>query len=427
MGLKNKVFQVILRVICAIFLVVSIFLGVIAVICSFGGGTPNIFGSNVYLVETDAFGFLNKGTALFASQVHPSEIQPKNIVVFMLENKKPAIGQVLQSELYDGVYSFNVITDNNIEITLTQSQVIAKGMSFSDLWGAVISFAVSPLGMLLIAVVPCLVIILLEFTKFITKVMPQPEIETVKKQYEVPTYTPETELPASGGKGKAISAYRRSAALDDSIGLYDAQVKRSTSVERTDVLEVSGTQQPPLFSAPKKPPRKPQNAAMPLSQKKLNEAIAAKKAEDELLEMQRQREQAVNEIKRTRGAAIASEKAMELESDKPRLTSTAAVRNKLSGTREIMDQNAIAKAAEKINKTAALPQEEFKPEFTPQQRNTQTHTLRLQQDEIKQYTPKENTHATSSIPRLDALLSDDGESGNGYSIDDILAGLDKRG
>ena len=143
MSLKNKVFQIILRVVCAVMLVIAIFLGVVAAFYTVGGGVPNIFGSNIYLVKTDAFDLLHNGTALVAKQVHPSESMPGNIVIFNIENNMPALGEIQTNELVDGVYSFTALTENDKLIVLSQSQIVAKGTSFSDFWGAVISFAIS--------------------------------------------------------------------------------------------------------------------------------------------------------------------------------------------------------------------------------------------------------------------------------------------
>lgn len=70
MELKNKIKQIILRVICGIFLITAIFLGVVASSYSIGGGMPNIFGTYVYIVKTDAFDLLENGTALVAREVH---------------------------------------------------------------------------------------------------------------------------------------------------------------------------------------------------------------------------------------------------------------------------------------------------------------------------------------------------------------------
>ena len=153
---------------------------------------------------------------------------------------------------------------------------------------------------------------------------------------------------------------------------------------------------------------------MPLSQKKLNEAIAATKAEHELAEMNRLREQTVKDIQKTRGSVIAAEKAQEEAERLEAAAAAAADRKKNAETPAIT-----AKPAAKPQP----PKPEFKPQFSAPERPSRP-SLKLQQDEqVKQYTPKRSS-TTTSIPRLDALLEDDSESS--YSIDDILAGLERK-
>lgn len=415
--LKNKLKTLLLSIICGIFLITAVFFGVVAVIYTVGGGTPNVFGTIVYLVKTDAFD-LTEGTALLAEQVPYSEIQPGNIVIFSLENNRPALAEIQTGERFDGVYSFTALTENGDLISLSQSQIAAKGMSYSKFWGTLITFAVSPLGVLLIAVVPCMIIIIMELAKFVRRTLPEPEIETVKKQLEVPTYAPDSRRKA------AVSAYEKNSSLDDSIGLYDAQVRRNPNIERTDVLEIPA-QETPLFLGPKRkqmaiPKQHIQEAGMPLSQKKLNEAIAAAKAErgidprtaaaerrNEATLTQSDMEETIRSIQRSRSAAIAAEKE-----------------------REVVPQP----------KEQPVPSRtDFVPQFTPSKRaavptstaavQAPTAIAELPEEQVRRYTPRKvqappPVHATSSIPRLDALLSDDND-GDSYNIDDILSELGK--
>lgn len=438
MSLKNKTFQIILKVICGLFLVLAIFLSVTAVVYSAGGGTPNIFGTNVYLVKTDAFGFLKNGTAIMAKQVPPSEIQSTNIVIFTLENGKPALAQVLHSELYDGVYSFKVLTENNAEITLSQSQIVAKGMNYSDFWGALIRFAISPFGMLLIAIVPCIIIIIIEIVKFAGNFMPQPEIETVKKQYEVPTYSPDADRPARERRGtaEAAKAYRNSS-LDSSIGIYEPgrgeppSAAKPIPSARNEYADIAARQQQsPLFTNPVRSPKNQQSSGaamrntLPLSSKKLNEAIEATKAEHELEDMKKVRAQVVKDIQKTRGAAIAAEKEYEtserLISQAARRTADIAKTTVLGNLSPQRESNLTAAAS----RASSQQKSSGKPSLTPPKR-TQRPPLKLGQDEqVKQYTPRPSTNTTTSIPRLDSLLRDD--SDKPYNIDDILAGLDRK-
>ncbi|MBQ9384245.1 MAG: hypothetical protein IJT87_08410 [Ruminiclostridium sp.] len=438
MSLKNKTFQIILKVICGIFFILALFLSVTAVVYSTGGGSPNIFGTNVYLVKTDAFDFLKSGTALMAKQVPPSEIQEKNIVIFNLENGKPALAEVLSSDLSDGVYSFRVLTENNADITLTQSQIVAKGMNYSDFWGALIGFAISPLGMLLIAIVPSIIIIIIEIVKFAGNFIPQPEVETVKKQYEVPTYSREAEKKAQERRGtaEAVKAYR-SSSLDSSIGIYGGSsgapsenpAARRAAASATGVIdtrseyaEIAARQQKsPLYTAPTRQTRPPQSSprnTMPLSSKKLNEAIEATKAEHELEDMKKVREQVVKDIQKTRGAAIAAEKEFE---QSERIISAAARKTADIAKTTVLDEFNKRKRVE--TPAAGASRTDRQP------RKIQRPPLRLNQppeEPVRQYTPQKAASTTTSIPRLDALLKDESESEGPYNIDEILAGLDRR-
>ncbi len=395
-----------LSIICGIMLIIAVFFGIVAVIYTVGGGTPNLFGTTVYLVKTDAFNELTDGTALLAKQVPYSEIQPGNIVIFSLENNRPALAEIQTVELSDGVYGFTALTENDDLIALSQSQIVAKGTDYSKFWGTLISFAISPLGVLLIAIIPCVIIIIIELAKFVRKALPEPEIETVKKQLEVPTYAPDSRRKA------AAKAYERNSSLDDSIGLYDAQVRRNPNIERTDVLEIP-VQETPLFLGPKRkqvaiPKQHLQEPSMPLSQKKLNDAIAASKAQHSAPDRQTgsaDMEEAIRSIQRRRSAAIAAEKERENLSD-------------------TMQQE--APQAEQKNEQSVPSRTDFVPKFNPSQKTAQITVP--DEEQVKQYTPRKvqapQVHATSSIPRLDALLSDDND-GDSYNIDDILSELGK--
>lgn len=410
MEIKNKIKQIILRILCGILLILALFLGVVAAVYAVGGGTPNLFGTSIFVVKTDAFDLLENGTALIAKQVQYAEIQPGNIVIFSLENQRPALAEIQSGELSDGVYTFTAATETGDTVTLSQSQIVAKGVSYSNFWGAVITFASSPVGLLLIAVIPCLILIIIEFSKFLRKALPEPEIETVKKQLEIPTYTPEI------GKAAAAAAYRQSAktdSLDDSIGLYDAQIRRNPSIERTDVLEISAQPESPLFLGPKRKPIETQQRRneepMPLSQKKLNEAIAAAKAAREQEEEFRRRAETVREIQKNRSTAIATEKERQsdpLPPDKPRARSV----KETSAYREPFAETSVAAAEPEPVRTAG--------------------TAFADDETVRQYTPRSKSavgapHVTTSIPRLDALFNDDADEVS-YNIDDILAGLEHK-
>ena len=147
---------------------------------------------------------------------------------------------------------------------------------------------------------------------------------------------------------------------------------------------------------------------MPLSQKKLNDAIAASKAQHSAPDRQTgsaDMEEAIRSIQRRRSAAISAEKERENLSD-------------------TMQQE--APQAEQKNEQPVPSRTDFVPKFNPAQKTAQITVP--DEEQVKQYTPRKvqapQVHATSSIPRLDALLSDDND-GDSYNIDDILSELGK--
>ncbi len=464
MSPKNKIFNIILKIICAAFLVLALFLSVTAIVYAAGGGTPNIFGTNVYLIKSDLvfdngsdiFDDLKTGTALMGKQVPFGSIDPGNIVIFRLENGKPALAKVEHCDLLDGVYSFDAVTETGTPITLSQSQIVAKGMSYSYFWGALISFAISPVGMMIIAIAPSLIIVVLEIFKYAAKIMPAPEIETVKKQYEVPTYVPDANIPTRERRGtaEAAKAYR-TASLDSSIGIYDtrssdvATGRKTAPDSRNEYAELASArnhqQQNPLFTSPTRSQRPVQQATrrtIPLSQKKLNEAIEETKAAHELDDMKKMRAQVVRDIQKTRGAAIAAEKEFETserliqkEARKTSNLSKTAVFGELSRQMTADITEAAARAsAQQQSRTQTQPQVQTQTQSTQrpqllkpgsgQQNRRPRPTAAEPEDNVRQYTPRRGTNTTTSIPRLDALLRDDSDSQ--YNIDDILAGLDRK-
>lgn len=86
--------------------------------------------------------------------------------------------------------SFDVETQGGENITISQSQLVARVNYCSDFWGAVIGFAMSPFGVMAIAILPCIAIVAFEIVKFIMSKRPVPQVETVKLQEEAPVYVP---------------------------------------------------------------------------------------------------------------------------------------------------------------------------------------------------------------------------------------------
>lgn len=369
----------------------ALFLISVAVIFSVGGKAPSIFGYNVYLVKTDAFGIVANGSAIITSSVSPDEIDGGNLVIYS-DVGNAQIGEIQSEEIVEGIYSFTAKDEHGADITLTQSQIIGKALYVSDIFGAIISFVSSPMGMLLIAVIPCVILIAFELYKFFRK-KDDEEIETVKKQEEVPTYIPNTKISS------AAKAYKKNSIGSDGLNTR-FNTRTDISADEFGVSSVEDLPQyapykhskpsqnsSPLFLGPQRKTQSQPKKQMPLSQKKLNEAIAATKAEHEQTELRKERDEIVREVKRN------VQRAEEKPKEQPSVNAVPVVDEKQKPTIEVP-----------VTKT-----EEIAP--------------------VKQYVPRKSQPAAkrSSSARLDQLLQEESDTDNTrYNIDDILNSLEKK-
>ncbi|MDR2531238.1 MAG: hypothetical protein LBC82_00120 [Oscillospiraceae bacterium] len=359
---------------CAFLALFTLFMLTMSLIFSFGGDAPSLFGRNVYIVKTDAVEFLKPGTALFTVSVPYEEIVKGDIVVFKsLETGRAGIAEIDSVQHNENVYRYNAVSERGVEIILTQSQIVGKATQYSDFFGWLIGFAKSPAGVMIVAVIPCMIILIYESSKSIFMALRKnSEITPVKKQDEIPTYVPRQKM-------SAMSAYSKTGNADN--GDYDDDYNKV--LDNITAKEDGFAQDDyPLFRAPgskavkaapkteEKPRIAPRTA--PLSQKRLNQAIAE-----------------VNARKSTGQTGFPFDEPQALK---------AAVS---TGTGEIA---------------------ELKATGSPVVEN------------VKRYMPKKNTAAqrvsqTASIPSLDRLLrdEDDPEAENvRYDLDSILFSIDKK-
>lgn len=364
--LKNKPLDIILRACSVLLALTALFLITISVIFTFGGDAPNIFGKNIYIVKTDAFDLIKSGDAVLTSEVSFGEILPGNIVIYQNSEKQCGIAEIQTAGITDGVYGFTALSERGVEIKLSQSQIIGKAMQFSGFLGGLITFAKSPSGVLIAAVLPCLAVLIVEAVKALTAYFNKgKDVSPVKKQDEVPTFVPRQKvLPQKFGGGQE-PILKVNAAINS--------YKDNEPVEN-DFTKTAEEKEYPLFTPPKsgrinsdryKPPQNTNihknEKPYPVSQKRLNEVIA--------------------------------------ETNASRGTNKAA-----DSTAELTDIKRTA-----IGNTASL-----------------SETVRRY---IPKKTPPAQNAATATLPRLDQLLNDDENNDSEnirYDIADILSSLEKK-
>lgn len=99
--------------------------------------------------------------------------------------------------------SFDIESQTGDNVTISQSQLVARVNYCSDFWGTVIGFAKSPFGVMAAAILPCLAVIAFEIVKFIISKRPVPSVETIKLQDEAPVFLPKSNEKAPEKKKAA--------------------------------------------------------------------------------------------------------------------------------------------------------------------------------------------------------------------------------
>ena len=355
--IKRTPGELLIRGLCALLALFTLFLLTLSLVFTFGGDAPNLFGKNIYIVKTDAIEALKPGSALFTTKISPDEIIEGDIVVFKSAENLAGIAEIVSIRFSDNVFGFTAVSERGVDLTLTQSQIVGKATKYSNFFGGLISFAKSPAGVMVIAVIPCLIILIYEGSKYIFMTLRKnDEITPVKKQDEVPTYIPRQKISA------AMNAYTKAEG-------FASEPLREPESEPEDYPLFT-----PPYGKPKPKPAAPAPApapALPLSQKKLNRAIAE-----------------VN----------ARKTAFPFDSDENK---------SVESTAEISEISEIAKIPAVSEKSESL--KSYVPKKKPESRSGRQFAQ------------------TSSMPSLDKLLrDDDGENeGAGYSIEDILYSYDR--
>lgn len=398
---ESKILSFVLKGVVVLLVLLTIFLIIVSAVFYAGDNAPSLFGHNVYLVKTDAFSLIKNGTALITEEVDYSEIKAGNIVVYSTEDGKAAVAEIREANVYDGVYTYNAKSADDTDIYIGQSSIIGKGMFFSDTFGAVISFAVSPAGVAIIAIVPCLMIIAFEVVKYFKKKLPQPEIETVKKQEETPTYVPNRRLTP---QSRPVQQYEHMPAppvmdivipanpddTDITKPAFAPQPKREQVINSANPFF-----QPPRTRVQQKPQaeqQQPMRNTAPISSRKLDEIIAQTKAEHGQvrapspvmstlsLDEQRERERTIREIQQKRASAL-------VDAQSPK----------------VHVPTGIVKEATQPGRTISAPE-----------------------GEVKQYVPRKSPAERKSSSPLDRLLREEHTSDQRYNIDDILKSIEKK-
>ncbi len=398
----SKAFIAFFAVIDSLLLLAALVFLVLALLFR-SNAAPYLFSHRVYLMNSDAFSLVKKGSAVITSQVPFEGIAAGNIVIFTDEEEKIYVGEVQSSDFSEGVYTFSLKNDAGVILTVGQSRILGKGIYYSEFLGGLVSFLTSPSGVCVIALLPCLAFVIYDVIKAVKRKIPQPTVTTVKKQDETPTYIPpqKPKSDISGGidYDDDLAFAPRREKMVEAAGLYSAHQKRSENIYGGSYGSYDRTG---------KAVNRPQGAVA-VSEKDIDKLIREAKAE-------RTRNQAVSsgarEQLRIISEANAPKKRVEPQPAEPASQqkqdpSEYSARVKSAPAKEQMEERPEPPSNPLLSKLAQESRSEYEEELS-------TIAPPAERTPPKRPSPR----LSPRVSKLDSLLQEGSQSN--YNIDDIL-------
>ena len=256
----KKILRVIGYIVCGLLLALCILL-IIAAFMFGSRNTVDIVGFNIYIVQSDNITTAPKGSAVIVQKTSAYYLDENNLVMYLGsdEEKTPALGYVKNIHVSDGSYIVTVTADGN-DVSFADSSLVGRADYSSVMLGRTILFIRTPLGVLLIAVLPCIALVVYDFLKAAAAKVPPPEVVPQIKNYDGDSFDDESrQISAARASGSKI------AVNDDGKATYSRSRKGKQTETAGEVLfNYSGKQQ-------RSPERKTEaRPIIPLTDKKSN-------------------------------------------------------------------------------------------------------------------------------------------------------------
>lgn len=253
-NLGKKILRVFGYVVCVALLLLCILLIVTASV--FGSrGAVNVFGFNIYLVQSDAFSTAPKGSAVIVNKCSAFELDKGSLALYVKDDdsKTPALGYVRNIEVADGAYFVTVIADGN-ETRFSDSELIGRARYASLALGKTIAFIGTPWGVFFLAVIPCVVLIIYDILRAAAAKLPPPEVVPQVKNGERGGFEDEDD--------RMLSAARNNGSKLSVNGDGKATLSRGTGTSQR------GTSNDVLFSYAARQKKSEERPIIPLTDKK---------------------------------------------------------------------------------------------------------------------------------------------------------------
>lgn len=204
--------KIFLRIVGYVFCVILIVVCVLLIIAAsvFGANkTVDIFGFNIYLVDNDYIPTAPKGSAVLVKKGKAAELEEGKLVLYLKPDAddEPTLGYVKEISARDGVH-YVTVSYHDQPYEFPEGKLVGRADYSSKFWGGLLGFIKTPMGVMVLAVLPCAGLILFDLARSAASNKPEPEvIPRVKNADE----EPHSDIKLSvDTEGKALYSKNRS-------------------------------------------------------------------------------------------------------------------------------------------------------------------------------------------------------------------------
>lgn len=160
---------------------------ILLVVCAAAFGSRNtvdVFGMNIYIVQTGGYDKAPEGSAVLIQKTTAYELSEGKLVLYSTGSdvNECALGYVENIYVVDGQY-YVTVSDGSMTSEIAETRLIGRADYSSKAVGAVIGFVKTPFGVFCVAVLPCIALILYDIIKTAASRLPDPEVEPQYKNY----------------------------------------------------------------------------------------------------------------------------------------------------------------------------------------------------------------------------------------------------
>ncbi len=408
---------VLMFVLCAFMIIVSVVFG--------SSGLVGAFGYNMFLCEHSDFEGLNSGAAVIVEQCEPYDLTEGNLILYTLtdeesgEPSEPVLAYLEAISMSDGVYTLTVSDADGKESNISERLLVGRAGWSSDVLGRLISFITSPWGVCVMAVLPCLALIIYAVLKGVIDERPIPEVVPQRKNTEPEEKAASAKLGvrSDGNAQYSRNSGGKSAQTADSVLFtYGASKPKSPAAMKP--------------SAPAAEPKKPSSAA-------IKPDIAKKSSESAAVEFTKPKPKAASEGGMP--ASVAAKRYLDNATAAQKKSPSATAPKSVEAAAKLSDATAEIPQLPKKKKSDAFFAQSDAPQIgrktDPRNRAVieledalaSAHEKSVPQKRNAEPVGKRSADILAAKSR-DELIAEDDDSRdrNRYDVDDILAGLDRR-